>query len=67
MARLTPREQQVVRLMAEGIPQARIADVLCVSKRTVYAHVHNVKQKTGIRSSWDLALRARREADDGDN
>ena len=38
---LTDRETQVCRLVAAGETCPQIADMLCISVRTVEAHVHN--------------------------
>jgi two-component system response regulator NreC len=45
---LTEREQQVFRLMVEGNSTSQIADVLCVSPKTVEKHRGNVMNKLGI-------------------
>ena len=39
---LTPREVEVLALVAEGLSNARIATVLVVSPHTVHRHVSNV-------------------------
>jgi DNA-binding CsgD family transcriptional regulator len=46
---LTPREQQIVELVAEGMSNAEIAGKLFVTVRTVKYHVSNVLQKLGAR------------------
>ncbi len=58
MARLTRREQEVVRLLAQGKRQTEIARVLCVSTRTVEAHTRNARAKVGAASAFELAVRA---------
>ena len=45
---LSEREQQVFRLMVEGNSTSQIADVLCVSPKTVEKHRGNVMNKLGI-------------------
>jgi len=45
---LSEREQQVFRLMVEGNSTNQIADVLCVSPKTVEKHRSNVMNKLGI-------------------
>ena len=45
---LSEREQQVFRLMVEGNSTTQIADVLCVSPKTVEKHRGNVMNKLGI-------------------
>ena len=62
MAKLTTREREVVRLLAQGKRQTDIAKTLCVSPRTVEAHVRNARTKTGATSAFDLAVRAAVEA-----
>lgn len=46
---LSDREQQVFRLMVEGNSTAQIADILCVSPKTVEKHRANVMRKLGVR------------------
>ena len=62
MAQLTRREREVVALLAQGRKQSEIARALCVSSRTVEAHVRNARGKTGATSAFDLAVRAAVEA-----
>jgi two-component system response regulator NreC len=45
---LSDREQQVFRLMVEGNSTAKIADILCVSPKTVEKHRANVMKKLGV-------------------
>lgn len=46
---LSDREQQVFRLIVEGNSTSDIADVLCISPKTVEKHRANVMKKLGIR------------------
>ena len=46
---LSNREQQVFRLIVEGNSTSDIADVLCISPKTVEKHRANVMKKLGIR------------------
>lgn len=49
-ARLTPRETQVVRLVARGLTTGQIARRLCLSRRTVDNHVQRAMARTGCPS-----------------
>jgi DNA-binding NarL/FixJ family response regulator len=56
-APLTEREQQVVRLVAEGATNREIAERLFLSPKTVERHVSNVFRKVGVRNRAELASR----------
>jgi DNA-binding NarL/FixJ family response regulator len=51
---LTPREQDVVKLIAEGYTSEEIADALKIAKKTVDRHRANVLAKLGMRNRVDL-------------
>jgi DNA-binding NarL/FixJ family response regulator len=51
---LTPREQEVVKLVAEAHPTTRIAELLSISPRTVERHRENVLAKLGMRDRVEL-------------
>jgi DNA-binding NarL/FixJ family response regulator len=51
---LTAREQQVVKLIAEGHTSEEIAKTLVISKKTVERHRANVLDKLGLRNRVDL-------------
>lgn len=51
---LTEREQQVFRLVVEGNSTVRIADILCVSAKTVEKHRTSVMNKLGIHDRLEL-------------
>ena len=42
-----------------GERDADIADKLCISLRTVKAHVQSLKDKTGLRNRTELAVKVR--------
>jgi DNA-binding CsgD family transcriptional regulator len=52
---LTPREQEVARLVAMGYSNPRIAQRLYVSRDTVNTHVKNILAKLGYRSRSQIA------------
>jgi DNA-binding NarL/FixJ family response regulator len=56
--RLTEREAQVLRLMAEGLTNAEIASQLHVSVETVKTHVGNVLSKLGARDRIQAVIMA---------
>jgi len=45
---LSPREREVLTLIAEGLSNARIADRLSISEKTVRNHVSNLFDKLGV-------------------
>ena len=51
---LTEREQQVFRLVAQGHSTSRIADILCVSAKTVDKHRTALMNKLGIHDRMEL-------------
>ncbi|SRR6266849_5164967 len=53
---LTPREQQIFRMAAEGRTNHEIAAQLFISTRTVETHRANVMRKLGLRTHTDLVL-----------
>lgn len=57
---LTPREEQVLRLMAEGLSNKEIAGSLHLGPQTVKNYVHQVLQKLNLHSRLDV-LRASRD------
>jgi DNA-binding NarL/FixJ family response regulator len=53
---LTPRERQVLALVAEGASNRQIAEKLVVSERTARAHVSAILSKLGLVSRTQAAL-----------
>ena len=47
---LTPREVEVLRLLAQGFTNAQIAERLVVSPLTVHTHLGNIYSKLGVTS-----------------
>jgi DNA-binding CsgD family transcriptional regulator/tetratricopeptide (TPR) repeat protein len=59
-AGLTPREQEVLELVAEGLSDEQIAGRLVLSVRTVHHHVSSLLAKLGVSSRKEAAVEAQR-------
>jgi DNA-binding NarL/FixJ family response regulator len=57
---LTSRELEVLRLMAEGLPNKTIALRLGISEHTVKFHVNAILGKLGVASRTEAVVRATR-------
>ena len=57
-ARLTPREEEVLGLIAQGLTNKEIAQTLFLSQATAKVHVRHILEKLGARSRTEAALRA---------
>ncbi len=57
---LTPREHEVLRLMADGLPNKTIAYRLEISEHTVKFHVNAIFRKLGVQSRTQAVVRATR-------
>jgi DNA-binding NarL/FixJ family response regulator len=55
---LTPREVQVLELLAEGLPNKAIAERLQISDQTVKFHVSSISGKLGAKNRTDAVRRA---------
>lgn len=58
---LTPREREIVELLADGLPNKLIARRLRVALPTVKNHVHSILDKWDVRSRGEAAARYRRK------
>ena len=54
VSRLTPRQREVLQLLAEGRTGKEVAHLLCVSPRTVEFHKYKMMQELGLHSSAEL-------------
>lgn len=52
--KLTDREKEILQLLAEGLNNKEIADILFISERTVVGHKSNLLSKTGCKSTVSL-------------
>ena len=57
---VTPREEEVLGLLAEGLTNRQIAERLVVSEHTVHRHVTNILRKLGVPSRAAAAAHAAR-------
>jgi DNA-binding NarL/FixJ family response regulator len=55
---LSPREKEVLSLLAQGLSNPAIGVRLFISPATVKAHVHHIFEKLGVKSRAEAALRA---------
>ena len=55
---LTPREVEIVRLVAKGLIAKEIAGILNLSTHTVYTHRKNIMKKLNLNTSSELVLYA---------
>lgn len=51
---LSPREREVLQLIAEGYTNKQIADILCISIKTVQAHRANLMAKLDLHDRGEL-------------
>lgn len=58
---LTSREVEILRLVAQGLPNAEIAQKLYVSQSTVRVHVSNILKKLHLANRTQMALYALQE------
>jgi DNA-binding NarL/FixJ family response regulator len=59
---LTPREQEVLALLADGLPNKLIARRLDISEKTVKAHLTNIFHRIGVTDRTQAALWAQRHS-----
>ncbi len=59
LERLTPREREVLRLMAAGLPSRSIATDLGISYTTVRTHIRSLGSKLGVHSKLEAIVKAR--------
>ncbi len=58
---LTEREQEILRLITEGLTGNEIAERLCISRKTVVTHRAHIMEKLGAHNAIELIKHAIRE------
>jgi len=58
-AALTPREVEIVRMVAQGIANREVGERLFISEGTVKTHLHTIYEKLGVKGRVQLATYAR--------
>lgn len=58
LALLTPREMQIFQLVAQGLTNQQIADVLVLSEATVKSHFNRICRKLALRNRVDAVILA---------
>ena len=58
---LTPREIEIVRMVAQGLRNKAIAERLSISEGTVKVHLHNIYEKMGVDGRLELVLSAQQK------
>jgi DNA-binding NarL/FixJ family response regulator len=55
---LTPREMEIVRMVAQGLRNRAIAEKVHITEGTVKVHLHNIYEKLGVDGRVELTLYA---------
>ena len=58
---LTPRQQEVLQLLAEGRPMKEVADILNVSEKMVMFHKYHIMKSFNLKNNADIVLLALKE------
>lgn len=53
--KISPREQEIVKLLMEGLSYKQISSYLFISYETVKTHINNIYNKAGVKSKMELA------------
>lgn len=61
--KMTPREREVINLIAEGMSNKAIASELHISPHTVKSHVRNIMEKLALHTRLQIAAFAHRRDD----
>lgn len=63
MARLTPREREIVTLLRNGRREREIAQELCIQRGTVKMHLYNARVKAAARTTVELVAKVAGEGE----
>ena len=58
LARLTERQQAILRLLGEGLSSAEIGDKLGLSENTITFHRKRIRMILGLATEWELTREA---------
>jgi DNA-binding NarL/FixJ family response regulator len=58
---LTPRETEIVQMVAQGLRNKGIADRMSISEGTVKIHLHNIYEKVKVNGRLELVLWAQEQ------
>jgi DNA-binding NarL/FixJ family response regulator len=58
LAELTPREREVLELVAQGLSNAEIAEALTLERTTIKTHVQRILTKLGARNRVEVVILA---------
>lgn len=61
---ISPREKEIVKLIAEGLSEAQCAERLGVSTRTVKNHADTLRYKLGVRARREIPMAYWRQTGD---
>jgi DNA-binding NarL/FixJ family response regulator len=53
---MTPRQKEIVQLLAEGRSNKEIADIIALSEKTVEFHKHHIRELFNLHSTADIVL-----------
>ncbi len=57
MEKLTPREADILELLAKGFPSKEIASLRCISVQTVNSHLKNIYDKLHVHSRTEAVIK----------
>ena len=61
LSSITPREREVLGHLCRDIIPKQVADIMCLSTKTVYNHIENIRRKAKVNNMIQLYILAIRE------